>query len=195
MCRWMTLGWALVSLTLAGCGGSGSESTQATNSNSNVAPPEAVVAQFLEAIRTGQDELAGKLLTPLARQKTIEMELEVAPPGSDTASYKVSEVEYIAEDGAHVASEWTDIGDDGQPHTDPIIWMVRREADGWRIAGMATRVFEDEPPLYLNFEDPEDMLRKQQLVAEEIERRMGGQGSGELEENRATAAPAQTTVR
>ena len=33
-------------------------------------------------------------------------------------------------------------------------------------------VFPGEPPVVLNFEDPEDMLRQQQWVREEIRRRM-----------------------
>jgi len=48
---------------------------------------------------------------------------------------------------------------------------VRLDPEGWRVVGMATRVFDDMPPLLLNFEDPEDMLNKQQLVAAELEKR------------------------
>jgi hypothetical protein len=33
------------------------------------------------------------------------------------------------------------------------------------------RVFEDMAPLLLNFEDPEDMLSKQEMVAQEIQKR------------------------
>ncbi len=33
------------------------------------------------------------------------------------------------------------------------------------------QVFPDAPPLVLNFEDPEDMLRKQELLSEEMARR------------------------
>lgn len=174
---WRGIGFALglAALGLTGCGGSASAPAPESSAKAAVLPPEAVVAQFLEAVRTGKDDVASNLLTPIARQKTTEMELEVAPPGSDTASFKVGDVEYVAEDGAHVASEWTDLDETGQPQTDPIVWMVSRDTDGWRIAGMATKVFPDEPPLYLNFEDPADMMRKQQLVAAEIERRASGQ--------------------
>jgi hypothetical protein len=73
--------------------------------------------------------------------------------------------------------------------------MVRREADGWRIAGMATRVFEDQPPLYLNFEDPEDMLRKQQLVAQEIERRSQIPDTGTTQRTTSAAPGTQSVVK
>jgi hypothetical protein len=36
---------------------------------------------------------------------------------------------------------------------------------------MAMTVLEGEPPLILNFENPEDMFRKQELLATEIARR------------------------
>ena len=114
------------------------------------------------------------------------MNMVVAPPGSESATFEVGEVELLSEgdeQGAHVASKWTDLGDDGQPHTDDIVWMLRKEPEGWRIAGMATTVFEGEPPLLLNFEDPQDMQRKQQLAEEEMQRRMRAElnGAGESE--------------
>jgi non-ribosomal peptide synthetase component F len=36
---------------------------------------------------------------------------------------------------------------------------------------MATRIFDDLPPLLLNFEDPEDMIAKQEMVAVELQKR------------------------
>jgi ketosteroid isomerase-like protein len=134
------------------------------------AAPDRIIADFLEAVRIGDDKKAADLLTPLARQKTSDMQMVVAPPGSDTAKFQVQDVELIG-DGAQVATDWTDLGADGRPHTDRIVWILRKTAQGWRIAGMATRVFADREPIVLNFEDPADMLRKQQLAEEEIARR------------------------
>ncbi len=133
-----------------------------------------VVRDFLQAIKSGDETLSNELLTPVARQKTSELDMAVAPMGSETASFSVGEVE-LPEEGkgelAHVASSWTDIDDDGAEHTDEILWVLRREQEGWRIGGMATKLFEDEPPLLLDFEDPVDMRRKQQLAEAEMERR------------------------
>ncbi len=134
------------------------------------AKPEEVMTAFLEAVRAGDDGKAAGLLTPLARQKTSEMEMVVAPPGSDTAKFEVLESEVIGAE-AQVATDWTDLDADGRPHTDRIVWMMRKVGDGWRISGMATRVFIDRPPIVLNFEDPADMLQKQQQAEEEIARR------------------------
>jgi hypothetical protein len=133
--------------------------------------PEAAVFEFLEAVRTGNDDDAAAMLTVTARRKTAELNMEVAPPGSDTAEFEVGKVEYLSDDGARVACNWSDLDETSQRRTDEILWMLRRESQGWRIAGVAATVFEGEPPLLLNFEDPEEMLRKQQWVEEEIHRR------------------------
>jgi len=145
--------------------------------------PAAVVAQFLEAMRTGNDKRATSLLSGVAREKTASLNGSIRPPASDTAKFAIGKVETIGEDGARVESTWTDLDSDGQPKTDEAIWVLRHEADGWRVAGVAARVFPGEPPLLLNFEDPEDMFRKQQWVREEMRRRAEkeGQGSPRLE--------------
>ncbi|MBL9123435.1 MAG: hypothetical protein JNG90_07360 [Planctomycetaceae bacterium] len=160
-------------LALVGCGSAEPPKPTADAAGASI-PPEQVVQAFLEAVRTGNDDTATNMLSPVARQKTAEKDLAVAPPGSDTASFTVGEVEMIDGGGAHVASTWTDLDEQGKPRTDSIVWMLRLEAEGWRVVGMATRVFPDQPPLFLNFENPDDMIRKQQLVQQEMERRAGG---------------------
>jgi hypothetical protein len=168
---------------LCGCGGSaGSPEAQVS-----FPPPEQSVFNFLEAVRTGNDAEASNMLTPVAREKTQAMQLVVAPPGSDTASFEVLETELVEQDAAHVASKWTDLDDQGNAHTDEIVWILRLEENGWRIAGMGTKLFEDEPPLYLNFEDPEDMMRKQKLAEEEIMRRAE---AADMQESRQARNPA-----
>lgn len=165
-------------ISLVGCGESSTEPSASSprkppafgTGGLGKTPAEAVHA-FLSAVKDGDEETASQLLTPLAREKTKEMEMEVAPPGSQTAQFAIGDVEQINEEIAHVASTWSDVDEEGTPHQDSIIWLLRREAEGWRIGGMATKIFDDEPPLYLNFEDPEEMIRKQMLVEQEIQRR------------------------
>jgi hypothetical protein len=163
---------------IAGCGGSG-DSTPADSgdegsdqaASTKMATPDVAVAEFLEAVRVGNDQKAAEMFTPLARQKVAELKIQVAPPGSDTATFSIGEVEYMAEDGARVAATWTDLDEKGKPRTDQMTWMVRREPEGWRVAGMATVVFPGEPPLLLDFEKPQETLRKLDLVREEVMRR------------------------
>lgn len=192
---------AFMASVIAGCSQSEGEkpaadapsaeaTTQAAANDSEGGPAEAVYA-FLKAVRDGKDDEANNMLTTLAREETTKMNMVVAPPGSETATFEVGEVELLSEgdeQGAHVASKWTDVGDDGQPHTDDIIWMLRKQPEGWRIAGMATKVFEDQPPLLLDFENPKDMQRKQQLAEQEMQRRMRAELNAE-----ATDAADQST--
>jgi hypothetical protein len=167
---------ALVASCSTGCGSSSSKTGGAGQQwVENVPTPDVTVREFLEAVRKGDDAMAELLLTDLAREETRKHDLSVAPPGSDTAKFEVGKIEYIAaNEVAHVESVWTDIGEDGQPQSDPIIWMLRRDPAGWRIAGMATKIFKDELPLLLDFENPEDMIRKQQLAEAEMQRRANG---------------------
>ncbi len=134
--------------------------------------PATAVAEFLEAVRSGNDKAATRMLSTLAKQKTAGLNRHVTPPPSDTAKFTVGKVEYAAKDGARVECTWTDLDPDGRLKTDKAVWVLRHESDGWRIVGVAAMVFPDEPPLLLNFEDPEDMVRKQQSVREEIRRRL-----------------------
>jgi hypothetical protein len=150
-----------------------------------VAPPDATIREFLQSVKNGSDEKAAGLLTDLARQKTTEMDLVVSPPGSETASYSVGEMEIVSPQEAQVASTWTDVGPDGQKHTDTVVWLLKMCPQGWRISGLATKVFDDMPPLVLNFEDPEDMIRKQQLTEQEMARRSGSPLPGADTANRA----------
>jgi hypothetical protein len=54
---------------------------------------------------------------------------------------------------------------------------------------MATKVIEGEPPLILNFEDPEGMVRKQKMVEEELARRAAGEDNAQARRTDASEAP------
>jgi hypothetical protein len=171
-------------LGLVGCGSSSEQSVAEQSAGDKPAQttadtkgPDVAVFDFLKAVQTGNDEGAANMLTKLARQKTEEMEMVVAPPGSETASFEVGQVEMIQDHGAYVSSTWTDQDEEGKPHSDQIVWVLRREPEGWRIAGMVTKLFDNK--LVLNFEDPEDMMRKQQLAEQEMIKRSQQQLQGQ----------------
>ena len=157
---------AVVSLT--GCSAGGSAGSSAATE-----PAKAAVVAFLEAIKRGDDAGASGMLTKVARAKTQELGLSVAPPVNPTASYSIRECEMIGDSGdlVHVGTTWTDTDADGFTSTDNVVWVVRLDPEGWRVVGMAMKIFEDLAPLLLNFEDPEDMLAKQEMVAQELQKR------------------------
>ncbi len=146
-------------------------STATTAAGAATDDPAAAVAQFLEAVRTGNDERANGMLSATARKKMSQLGPGLTPPASDTARFKLGKVDYITHDGARVECTWTDLDESGKPESRRSLWVVRHEDEGWRVVGVAATVFEGEPPLLLNFEDPEDVLKKQQWLRAEVARR------------------------
>ncbi len=121
--------------------------------------PDAVVAAFLDALRDGDDAVAEALLTTIARRETREHELAVQTPGAPSARYQIGEVKHL-QGGVHVNSSWSELDESGDEFTYDIVWVLRQEPIGWRVAGMATAVNPAKPPIYLNFEDVPDLLEK-----------------------------------
>jgi hypothetical protein len=125
------------------------------------AAPDQVVLTFLNALRTGDSPTTESLLTSKARQELARHSLSVDVQSAPNASYQVRPAELLADDpsGAHVKSVWTEKFDDGD-ETYEIFWALRKQPEGWRIAGMAMELIPGQPMQFLNFENPEDMLRK-----------------------------------
>lgn len=182
---------ALIVLMVVGCGkteATKQTSTTAASVNPSAAvaaaaesdvklePPAAATREFLEALRTGNDEKAVRMMSTVAREKAASLNRNVTPAASDTARFTVGKVDYVGENGARVACTWTDLDDEGKLSTDTAVWVLRREDEGWRIAGVAAKVFPDHDPVVLNFEDPDDLLRQQQWVRAEMLRRMQDNG-------------------
>jgi hypothetical protein len=202
--RWIAMMGLMIAI--AGCGQSGNHvpATVAAGAKPVLAAgqqgegPDRAVFDFLEAVRTGNDDKAAKMLTPLARQKVAEQHLVVAPQGTDTAHFEVRQVQLLAPDGARVSVKWSDLDENGKRRTDEVLWMLRRVEEGWRVAGVAAPVFEGEPPLLLNFEDPADMIEKQKMVREEVKRRAeqaSVQSTAQIEATNNNSPTASQTTR
>ncbi len=125
--------------------------------------PEQVVTTFLAALKAGDEATTAALLTTKAREETAKHQLDVAPQSAPGATYEVSAGKILADNpnGAHVSSVWTETYPDGTI-TYEIVWVMRKQPDGWRIAGLAMELIPGQPPQFLNFEDPADMLKKRE---------------------------------
>jgi hypothetical protein len=169
---------------LAGCGNTGAPATAAlgraaadasggalasdnrpppkpTSSIPAGATPDQVVAEFLSALKGGDKATTAALLTAKAWEETSKHNIEVDPQSAPNAQYQVQAAQYLPDNpsGAHVTSVWTEVYDDGNV-TYQIVWVLRREQDGWRIAGMALELVPGQDLAFLNFEDPADMMKK-----------------------------------
>lgn len=167
--RMVALALVVVGSTM-GCGQS--ETPKASSAASStvtaeqvITSPEApsdpiarVVYDFLDAVRQGNTAVASGMLTPLALQRTSEMDFVFAPPGSPTARFEVGAAEIIEKDNkAVVDSVWTDLDADGKPQSEPTLWALRFTAGQWRISGMAAEMGPNQPLMVIDFENPETM--------------------------------------
>jgi hypothetical protein len=148
----------------------GTDSAAANAPAGDASAPAAVVAQFYEALRKGSDVTIAGLLTDKAREETSRSGLGIQSQASESLSYEIRESEYVSDqmDGAHVRTMWLEPDAAGQMTATEVIWVLRKQSDGWKISGMATPVVEGELPLLFNFEEPEDMLQKKEFVEQQL---------------------------
>lgn len=154
--RHRSVGFVLIILSalVPGCGSPSTPSSRPAASNAPADPIARVVHEFLDAVRRGDTETASVRLTPLALQRTSELELNFSPPGSDTARFEVGSVDRIDTDKAVVESIWIDLDADGQEQREKITWALKLANGTWRISGMAAELGENLPPVVMDFENP-----------------------------------------
>jgi len=126
------------------------------------ATPDQVVTVFLNAMRSGDSPTTESLLTGKAREELAKHSLSVDVQSAPNATYQVHRAEMLQDaSGSHVRSVWTERFNDGD-ETYEIVWALRHQQEGWRVAGMAMELLPGQPMQFLNFEDPADMLRKKE---------------------------------
>ncbi len=195
----------LATALICGCGGEEKGSSNATaNAESAVAAPVAAasvaatqesesfksstpkeaVGSFLEALRAGDKRTTEALLTAQARRETSSHDLVVEPPGAPGATYTIGRVQSADgdTDSAYVSCVWSEKEDETEFE---VVWILRKEDVGWRIAGMATQLPDIEEPIVLNFEDLSE-LENQMREVEVAERQQA---------KSPPAGPSDTTRR
>lgn len=141
-----------------------------TTAAADASGPAGAVAQFYEALRRGNDAAIASLLTDKAREETSKSGLGIQSQASASLAYEIGETDYVTDqmDGAHVKTTWKEAAANGQMTSTQVVWVLRKQANGWKISGMATPVVEGELPLLFNFEQPEDMLQKKAFVEQQL---------------------------
>ncbi|WP_425617542.1 hypothetical protein NA78x_001222 [Anatilimnocola sp. NA78] len=136
------------------------------------ATPDQVVTVFLDAMRAGDAATTEALLTTKAREETKKHDLPVAPNAAPNAQFQVAPAQYLQNNpnGAHVQARWVEVYGE-ESITNEVIWVLRKQNDGWRVAGFAIELVPGQGPQFLNFEDPADMMNKHKeaLAAAEAE--------------------------
>jgi hypothetical protein len=125
------------------------------------ASPDQVISVFLDAMKAGDAATTEALLTIKAREETTRLGLPVAPSAAPNAVFEVAPAQVLPNNpnGAHVQARWTEKYND-ETITNEVIWVLRKQNDGWRVAGFAIELVPGQGPQFLNFEDPQDMMNK-----------------------------------
>ncbi len=108
-------------------------------------------------------------------------------PGAPNATYSVGRVQHPDDqkDAAYVSCTWSE-KNGTEAVSYEVVWILRQETSGWRIAGMATQLAEAEEPVFLNFED----LSQLALELENAERESAARES-EVANRPQTTPPPQ----
>lgn len=131
--------------------------------------PRQSVNDFLLAVKAGNDAVATQLLTTEAQREAWTNGMAISAEGFPDARFQISEVEYINDQKeAHVLSTWADRTPSGQEKTFQCVWLLKHEAHGWCIYGMASKFLDHVQPIVLNFEDQAEMLQRQQWAEQQI---------------------------
>jgi hypothetical protein len=124
-----------------------------------ITPPAEVVAQFLDSLRRGDEVTTAQLLTVQAREEVKKHNLEVAPPGSPTATFQIGETREVEADRALVESIWTEPAVEGQEAIKTgVVFDVRKEQNGWRLAGMVIDMGANSEAIVVDFENMSGLL-------------------------------------
>lgn len=120
--------------------------------------PADVALAFMEAMKRGDQMVTSALLTQVARTETSKSEdLKIQPFGFDEASFEVGEFEVSKEDPGQAQVACT-VSEDPSADPEQIVWVMKKERVGWRVAGMALQPEGQSEPLHLDFENPGEML-------------------------------------
>jgi acylphosphatase len=180
---WM-LALGVLSLGLAGCGNSPKEGAPRAAASTGASPaaatarsaeptaipaaaqPGEIVARFYDALKTGSAAGISALLTDKAREEMAKSGQDIRPQASSALTYSIGATELVDRQGtgAHVKTVWSETEANGTTASTEVIWVLRKQANGWRVAGMATAIEDGQLPILFNFEDPEDMERKREYV-------------------------------
>jgi hypothetical protein len=154
---------ALVSsVFVAGCGkdsATDSATEQAASpapSNTGQAPNTEAVTQaaadFLDAVLKGDTQRASNRLTPKSMERIIESGKQFAPPGLETATFRIGQVRMPSANQALVQCILTDASAPGSPRSEEMCCLLKLVEHDWRVSGIAYGSGSNQPWTLSDFE-------------------------------------------
>jgi hypothetical protein len=117
-------------------------------------PAARAAYDFLDAVLKGDSQGASERLSPLAMQRIVESGKQFAPPGLETATFRIGEVRKPSDSQALVQCVLTDKSEPGEPREEEICCLMRLVENQWCVSGIAYSAGPDKPPMILDFEHP-----------------------------------------
>jgi hypothetical protein len=153
-------------------GGSESSAKAPAASHGKAETPDKVVKEFLSAAKSGDQQKLSQLLSATARKETHDHGIDFELDSYKDATFEIGSFEYLTKEKntAHVACKWTDHDETGS-FTHDVIWVLRKEEAGWRVVGMITRPFPDQPPVAFNYENVDELMQTKANIEQEVKRR------------------------
>jgi hypothetical protein len=141
---------------IAGCGQSASNETAGSATGSQTAPnTDAVVraaTDFLDAVLKGDTQRASARLTPQAMQRIIATGKQFAPPGLETASFRIGQVRTPTKGQAIVQCILTDNSSAEAMRNEVMCCLMRFVDNDWRVSGIAYAAGPNQQWTLMNFE-------------------------------------------
>lgn len=131
----------------------------------NAEEPLKVLYYFTQAMTKDNQSAVLALLSERALKERLTRGKSFGPTAESMKDTDVilGNVQYLNDDkgtpvGAHVGTTWRPKGA-AEGEGEQIAWVLRREANTWRVAGMISVVVQGYPPLVVNFENLDETAK------------------------------------
>ena len=131
---------------------------------------------------------ASARLTPEAMQRIVQSGKQFAPPGLESATFRIGEVRSPSDDQAIVQCVLTD-SSEGQPHSEEMCCLLRKVENDWRVCGIAYGTTADKPWTLTDFESGQNMAIPRQVMGNMAATAPGTAGQPQNNGVQANAAP------
>jgi hypothetical protein len=150
---------ALVSTVfVTGCGKESATDSSSEKAASTTPPApntEAVTqaaADFLDAVLKGDTQRASARLTPKSMERIVESGKQFAPPGLETATFRIGQIRMPSANHALVQCILTDAATPGSPRSEEMCCLLKLVENDWRVSGIAYGTAGNQPWTLSDFE-------------------------------------------
>jgi hypothetical protein len=150
-------------------------------------------ADFLDAMLKGDTQRCSTRLTPQAMQRIVASGKPFNPPGMETDSFRLGQVQLPSQDQAIVQCFYIS-SSKGVSHEEEACFVMRRIENDWRVAALAYGVSPDQPWTLMDFESGQTGSIPREAMAPQ-NAGMAGNAAGSAQQTPRTAQEPQPTTQ